>query len=158
MTISGHLAVASFVLAVTRNPWLVGPACLTFHYVADAVPHVEWQPWRQAAGHVKSLMAIDAVATLLISWRLYAAFPLEPSIVSLAILASVIPDLIDPVTRKQLPTLRRFHIFLHTWPQRPDEPIDWGRTVSGKTPNAVKVLMQLALVLVATAQLFLRPG
>lgn len=146
MTFSGHLAVGALVLTATTNPLLVVPLCFLLHLALDAVPHVEWCHPAKAGGVALSLMVADAVATASLLFLMLAAFPHVPLAVILAVVFSLLPDLTDSWARKYLHPFRRLHLATHTLPCWPDREIDWNRTLTGKTPTVLKILIQLFLV------------
>ena len=146
MTFSGHISAVSWVLVATGNPYFAVPLCLASHFVIDAIPHAEWQPWKRASFTVKILMVADSLATVLLVWLLYTRLPVNDWVVSAALLVTLLPDLTDRFARKYVPAFRYIHEMMHTWPISPVGPIDWNATLTGKVSNLVKVLTQSGIV------------
>ena len=157
MTFSGHLAVTALTLRLTHDPLVLVLANIVAHVATDAIPHVEWPQPNQLNPLSTSLVLADIAATAALAWGLYAKSGAAPATVTLAAIAGLLPDLTVPLAKRYWMAFHRTHQRIHTWPlwQDPTEGVtDWGRTVSGKTTNAVKVLSQLALVGIGLASLF----
>lgn len=147
MTFSGHLAVTSVVLTVTDNPVVVLPVVLGLHFLTDAIPHAEWPPFKKASLTARWLIFLDAVATVALVWLLYVRLPYNPWLITVVIIAGLLPDLTDSLAHRFSPRMVYFHDYFHSWPQKPIQPIQWGATVTGRVPTVVKVAVQAGIVL-----------
>lgn len=146
MTFSGHIAVGGIVLQVTHNFLLVAVLCLAFHFLTDAIPHVEIRPWKKSSLFARSLMTADILFTGILVFSLYR-FTNSYIVASVAIIFSLLPDLTDIVARRYSKPFRSLHLYMHSWPQPPIEPIDWNKTLTGNTPKWIKVSMQFVLII-----------
>lgn len=146
MTFSGHIATATFVLALTQQLAWVIVLCIVLHLLIDAIPHVELKNLAQSSNTEKALMSTDLLCTLSLIISLYSHFSHISWLITLAIVCSVLPDLTDSLAHRYCAPFRRLHKLMHTWPAPVTDIVNWDLTVTGRTPTWLKVLMQTVLV------------
>lgn len=151
MTFAGHVAASSLVLTATHNPGLIIVSNLLLHPLLDSIPHAEWTSFPDSRYKMVLITVIDLLIALGLIWLMLDRF--SSGLVILSILFGLWLDIVDPLIGRWLPTLRHWHQSTHTWPLRADHHIDWQKTMTGRTPLWLKLIIQYGLVLVAALAL-----
>ncbi len=157
MTLSGHLAVSALTLQYIDNPPLLIAVNLILHPLLDMVPHAEWTSFGDSKSKAIFVTILDYAVAIgfILAFVIHVDRPVW--LIVAALLAGLWLDILDPLGR-WWPSLRYYHQYTHTWPQRPPrqngESVDWSRSATGKTPMWLKYLIQYGLVVVAAALLW----
>lgn len=146
MTFSGHVAVTGLTLQLTSDPITLITVNLALHPILDAIPHAEWSTFRGSRPKAIAITLFDLIVAGLYIWQLFVRLHQPAGLIVAALLAGVWLDILDPLAARCWPPLHRFHVFTHSWPEPPDKPINWSKTVTGKTPLWVKLVVQNLLV------------
>lgn len=161
MMFSGHVAATAISLRYLSDPTAVIAANLVAHPILDAVPHLDWATvWGRRHGKALgvALTGIDLVAGgWLVGLMLERFGALSSGLILGAIAAGMWMDLLDPLFRRWrfLAPFRRLHLFCHACPNQAahDYEVDWPRTITGRTPDWIKLALLFGLVAVTVAVL-----
>ena len=148
MTVSGHVAVTGLTLQYTNDLRVVVAMNMALHLLLDMVPHAEWSTFRE---DMPKAVLITAVDLLVSGWYIVVLFQRLDKpwwFITTGIVSGLWLDILTPFSSQWFPALHRLHLWTHSWPLPPDDPIDWSKTITGPTPVWCKLLIQTLCVLI----------
>lgn len=152
MTFAGHIAVAGLTVQYIHNPVALVAVNLVLHPVLDMVPHAEWTSFPDSKPAAVIVTSIDWLAGAWYIWLLSVHLGWSLNLI-LGLLAGLWLDIVDPLFGRWLKQLRYMHQWTHSYPMAPTPPVDWSRSVTGRTPLWLKFGIQYGLVAVCYALL-----
>lgn len=146
MTFAGHLAATGIIVRFIPDPTAVVAVNLLIHPILDMVPHAEWTSFPENPKKALLITAVDVGVALPYLYLFLTHLDKELGILLTAIGAGLWLDIVDPLFGRYWPSLRQFHQATHSWPLPPTPPVDWPRTLTGRTPLWLKLAVQFSLV------------
>lgn len=156
MMLSGHVAATALTATTLQDPSAMIAMNVVLHPILDAIPHLDWHTvWTRRHGKVIGILltVADSVIGLWLIAIMLTSLAQPAWLILSAVGAGMWLDLLDPILRRWplLAPLRRFHVQLHAWPiwVTDETPVDWPRTITERTPDWLKFIIQAALVAAA---------
>lgn len=154
MTLATHVAVGGLVLYAVGDPAVAATVNMALHPVLDAIPHAEWTTFvnldRRDRGVGGLFIALDLLATVGVLGVLFTALPYSAGTIWLNLAAATWMDWLYVIAGRHLPWLSWLNHQMHAWPTPITDPIDWSRSLTGRTPTWVKLIIQIVLTAVPT--------
>ncbi|MDO8650381.1 MAG: hypothetical protein Q7K33_03700 [Candidatus Berkelbacteria bacterium] len=149
MTLAGHIAISGLVMQVIPDPVLMITTNVVLHPLLDSIPHAEWHTFVNE--HQSRTLAIlftlaDVVFSVCYIWLLVTHLPYTTGLIYLGLFAGIWADLLELLVSRFWPGFVYWHRYTHSWPEKPTEPIDWSKSLTGRTPTWVKLSIQFILI------------